>query len=203
MTAHTKLLIASGNRGKLREFRAILEDAPFDLLLPADLGLDLEVVEDGDTYADNAALKARAYWKESGLIVMADDSGLEVDALGGQPGLYSARYSPKQGADDADRRAYLLENLAGKPRPWLAHFHCTVAIASLSGAIFFADGDCPGEIIPQERGIGGFGYDPIFSLTDRGLTMAELSQEEKNQISHRALAVRAALPILERLVNAV
>ena len=203
MRMRTKLLIASGNRGKLREIRSILQDAPFDLLLPSDMGLALDVVEDGQTYADNAALKAKAYCLQSGLLVMADDSGLEVDALGGQPGLYSARYSPLPGASDADRRAYLLENLGGKPRPWLAHFHCTMAIASPRGEMFFADGDCPGEIIPQERGSGGFGYDPIFLLPDRGLTMAELSEEEKNQISHRARAVRAAVPVLERLVNAV
>jgi XTP/dITP diphosphohydrolase len=147
MSPTNKLLIASGNRGKLREIRAILSDVPVNLLMPADLGLDLEVVEDGSTYAENAALKARAYCDLSGMITMADDSGLEVDALDGQPGLYSARYSPKPGATDADRRAYMLANLAGKERPWLAHFHCTIAIALPGGAIFYAEGDCPGQIV--------------------------------------------------------
>lgn len=199
----TKLLIASGNRGKLREIRAILVDTPVELLIPADLGLDLDVVEDGSTYAENAALKARAYCNLSGIITMADDSGLEVDVLGGQPGLYSARYSPKPSATDADRRIYMLANLAGKERPWLAHFHCTVAIATPGGEMFFADGDCPGEIIPEERGTGGFGYDPIFFLPEQGLTMAELAEKEKNRISHRARAIVAALPVLDRLMNAV
>jgi XTP/dITP diphosphohydrolase len=203
MSTLPKLLIASGNRGKLREIRAILADFPVDLLMPKDLGLDLDVVEDGSTYADNAGLKARAYCGLSGLITMADDSGLEVDALDGQPGLYSARYSPKPGATDADRRAYMLDNLSGKARPWLAHFHCTMAIAMPTGEMFFADGDCPGEIIPDERGSGGFGYDPIFLLPERGLTMAELAEEEKNRISHRARAIIAALPILKRLTHPV
>ena len=203
MNTQPKLLIASGNRGKLREIRAILADFPVDLLMPTDLGLDLDVVEDGSTYAENAALKARAYCGLSGLITMADDSGLEVDALNGQPGLYSARYSPKPDATDADRRAYMLANLAGKARPWSAHFHCTMAIATPTGEMFYADGDCPGEIILDERGNGGFGYDPIFLLPELGLTMAELAEEEKNRISHRARAILAALPILKRLTHPV
>ncbi len=203
MSQNLKLLIASGNRGKLREFRAILADMQVELLMPADLGIDLDVVEDGSTYAENAALKARAYCELSGVITLADDSGLEGDALGGQPGLYSARYSPKPGASDADRRAYLLENLAGKERPWLAHFHCTIAIATPAGEVFFSDGDCPGEIITEERGGGGFGYDPIFLLPENGLTMAELGEEEKNRISHRGRAILAALPILRQLMDAM
>lgn len=203
MSSLPKLLIASGNRGKLREIRAILTDFPVDLLMPADLGLTLEVVEDGSTYAENAALKARAYSDLGGLITIADDSGLEVEALGGGPGLYSARYSPKPGATDADRRAYMLANLQGKSRPWLAHFHCTIAIATPTGEMFYAHGDCPGEIIAEERGSGGFGYDPIFLLPEKGLTMAELAEEEKNRISHRARAIINALPVLKRLMNAV
>jgi XTP/dITP diphosphohydrolase len=203
MNQNMKLLVASGNRGKLREFRAILADMQVEFLMPADLGIDLDVLEDGSTYAENAALKARAYCDLSGLITLADDSGLEVYALGGQPGLYSARYSPKPGATDADRRAYMLENLAGKERPWHAHFHCTIAIATPAGEMFFSDGDCPGEIIPDERGSGGFGYDPIFLLPEKGLTMAELVEDEKNRISHRGRAILAALPILRRLMDAV
>jgi XTP/dITP diphosphohydrolase len=195
----TAFVIASTNPGKLREFEEILEGSPFQFCLPSALGIALEVVENGRTYAENAALKARAYALASGRVALADDSGLEVDALGGQPGLYSARYSAKPGATDADRRAYLLENLRDKPRPWHAHFHCTVAVATPLGEVFFADGDCSGEIIPQERGSNGFGYDPVFLLPQRGLTMAELSSAEKNQMSHRALAVKAALPMLLRL----
>lgn len=193
------LLIASGNVGKLREIQAILADFPVELALPKQIGLDLDVPEDGVTYAENAARKAIAYSRASGLIVLADDSGLEVDALDGQPGLYSARYAPWPNATDADRRRYLLEKLSGKPRPWPAHFHCTVAIAAPGVEVAYADGKCTGEIIPEERGSGGFGYDPVFFLPEYGKTMAELRPEVKNQISHRARAVRAALPILQRL----
>jgi XTP/dITP diphosphohydrolase len=196
----TTLLIASSNPGKLREIRAILGSFPVELVLPAQIGLHLDVVEDGVNYAENAILKARAYAKASGLIALGDDSGLEVYALGGQPGLYSARYAPWPNATDADRRRYLLQNLQGKPRPWEAHFHCTVAIATPEGEVYTADGDCPGEVIPEERGTGGFGYDPIFLLPDRGLTMAELPEVDKNAISHRARAIQAAVPILERLL---
>ncbi len=196
-----QILIASSNPGKLREIEEILGGQPFDLRLPTQRGIQLDVVEDGLTYADNAALKARAYAQAGNCITLADDSGLEVDALDGQPGLHSARYSLKPGATDADRRAFLLENLAGKPRPWRAHFHCTVAIATPTGEMYFAEGDCPGEIIPEERGTNGFGYDPIFLLPERGLTMAELSGAEKNQISHRARAIQAALPVLLTLIQ--
>ena len=195
------LLIASGNPGKLREIQEILNGYPFELLLPASIGISLQVAEDGSTYAENAAKKALAYCEASGILTLADDSGLEVDALNGAPGLYSARYSPLPGASDADRRAHLLANLRDKPKPWWAHFHCTVAIAQPEGGLWFANGDCRGEIIDQERGTNGFGYDPIFLLPDRGLTMAELSSEVKNTLSHRALALRAALPILHSFIS--
>lgn len=123
------LLLATNNPGKLVEIQDLLLGLPVQLVLPRQMGLALDVVEDGQTYAENAALKALAFSKASGLVALADDSGLEVDALEGRPGLYSARFSPLPGATDADRRVYLLEQLQGKPRPWQAHFHCTVAIA--------------------------------------------------------------------------
>lgn len=195
------LLIASGNEGKLREIEAILAGFPVQLILPRQIGLDLEVIEDGATYAENAAKKALAYTRDSGLVVLADDSGLEVDALGGAPGLYSARYHPQPGANDADRRQYLLENLRGLPQPWTARFHCTVAVASPQGDLFYATGDCLGEIIPEERGTNGFGYDPIFYFPEWGKTMAELPPEQKNRISHRARAVMAAVPVLEKVFS--
>ena len=194
------LLIATTNRGKISEMQALLASLPFSLVLPRDLGLDLQVVEDGHTYAENASKKASAFCAAGGLIALADDSGLEVDLLDGQPGLYSARYSGIPGANDADRRAYLLQKLAAKPRPWLAHFHCTVAIAAPGQEVRFAEGDCPGEIIPQERGSNGFGYDPIFIVSGTSSTMAELSMDEKNRLSHRARAVNAALPLLRSLL---
>jgi XTP/dITP diphosphohydrolase len=191
-----KLLLASNNKGKLRELQFILADMPLKLVTPADIGLDLEVEEDGATYAENAAKKAIAFQRASGLICLADDSGLEVDALDGAPGLYSARYSSKPGATDADRRAFLLQNLADKPRPWTARFRATVAIAGSDGSVQIVEGICPGEIIPEERGTGGFGYDPIFLLDGLTQTMAELPEETKNRLSHRARAVQAARPIL-------
>ena len=194
-----KLLLASNNKGKLRELQAILADLPLELVTPADINLDLDVFEDGATYAENASKKALAFAHASGLVCIADDSGLEVDALDGAPGLYSARYSSKPGASDADRRAYLLQNLNGKPRPWTARFRATVAIAGPEGSVQIAEGICPGEIIPEERGTGGFGYDPIFFMPELGQTMAELSDETKNRLSHRARAVQAAKPILMRL----
>lgn len=198
------LLIASTNIGKLREIEAILgrlnnDTRSFHLVLPSQVGIQIDVKEDGTTYAENAEKKARAYALASGLVTLADDSGLEVSALNGQPGLYSARYAPWENATDADRRRFLLQNLAGKPRPWTARFHCAVAIAVPGGDVFFADGDCPGEIIPEERGANGFGYDPIFFLPDRAQTMAELPMEEKNQRSHRARAIQAAVPILQKI----
>lgn len=193
------LLLATNNQGKLRELQFILADLPIELLTPADIHLNLEVDEDGSTYAENAAKKALAFARASGLTCLADDSGLEVDALGGAPGLYSARYSSKPGATDADRRRFLLQNLEEKPRPWVARFRATVAIAGPDGSVQIAEGTCPGEIIPEERGSGGFGYDPIFLLPELGLTMAELPEETKNRLSHRARAVQAAKPILMRL----
>lgn len=197
-----QLLIATENKGKLRELHELLSDFPeIELILPSQIGLQLKVEETGSTYAENAALKARAYAAASGLVALADDSGLEVDALDGAPGLYSARYSPKPGATDADRRAYMLTNLQDKPRPWKAHFHATIAIASPTGELYFAEADCPGEIIPEERGTNGFGYDPIFYIPERGCTMAELEQSIKNSLSHRGLAVRKAVPILKQILG--
>lgn len=196
-----KLLIATTNKGKVKEIQALLDGLDVELVTPKDLGLDIEIEEDGATYQENAAKKARAYSQASGLIALADDSGLEVDALGGQPGLHSARYSGQPGATDADRRAFLLKKLEEKPRPWTAHFHATVAVAAPNGLVQFAEGNCWGEIIPEERGTGGFGYDPIFFLPEKNCTMAELSMDEKKRLSHRALAVQQALPILQKLIQ--
>jgi XTP/dITP diphosphohydrolase len=200
MTDSVMILLASGNRGKLVEMREILKGEAIRLVLPHDLGIHLRVDETGETYAENAILKARAYAQASGLVTLADDSGLEVEALDGAPGLFSARFSPKPGANDADRREYLLAELqkTGAPRPWLARFHCTVAVANPTGGVYTAVGNCPGEIIPEERGTNGFGYDPLFFLPSFGQTMAEISSELKNKISHRGLAVRTAVPFLYR-----
>lgn len=201
------LLIATNNKGKVKELHELLKDTGIELITPADIDLDLEVDEDGHTYAENAAKKAIAFAQASGLISLADDSGLEVDALGGAPGLYSARYGSVNGEklSDAGRRQFLLSKLQDKPHPWTARFHATIAVAvpeplwsqaasrlriqeQASGLHMF-EGYCEGEIIPEERGTGGFGYDPIFLLPEIGKTMAELSMEVKNRLSHRARAV--------------
>ncbi len=195
-----KLLLASQNQGKLRELQAILHDLPIQLITPADLGIQLDVAETGSTYAENAALKSNAFANASGLIALADDSGLEVDALNGAPGLYSARYAPAPNATDADRRAYLLQNLLPSPHPWTARFRATIAISLPGGETHFAEGACEGEIIPEERGAGGFGYDPIFYIPEKGCTMAELNEAEKNRISHRARALEKAKEILLSLI---
>ena len=189
------------------------------LITSADINLTLDVVEDGKTYQENAGKKALEFAQASGLISLADDSGLEVDALNGAPGLYSARYSSKPNATDADRRSYLLQNLNDKTRPWKAHFHATIAIAipesfwsqvarhltiqkQASGLhIEFAEGNCYGEIISEERGTNGFGYDPIFLFPELNKTMAELDSEYKNQISHRGIAVMNAMPILKKVME--
>jgi XTP/dITP diphosphohydrolase len=197
----TDLLLATNNPGKLIELRSLLaEHAPWIRVLdPEMLGIQLEVAEDGNSYAENAARKALAYYQASRLPTLADDSGLEVEALNGAPGLHSARYDPAPNATSATRRARLIAALQPYPRPWRAVFHCTLAIADRQGKLHFVEGRCPGEIISEERGSGGFGYDPIFLLPDLGMTMAELALSQKNRRSHRALAVMAAVPLLKEL----
>ncbi|MEJ5239619.1 MAG: RdgB/HAM1 family non-canonical purine NTP pyrophosphatase [Anaerolineales bacterium] len=197
-----QLLIATNNPGKRREFQALLADLPFQLIIPPEIGLDLHPSEEGQTYAENAQHKAVTFAHASGLLSLADDSGLEVDALNGAPGLHSARYHPRPGATDAERRALLLEHLRPYPRPWTARFRAVLALADPRGKIALAEGICEGEIIPEERGENGFGYDPIFLLREVGRTMAELSMEEKNRLSHRARAVQALRPILLRYIEA-
>ena len=198
-----QLLIATNNKGKVKELQDLLKDTGIELLTPAQMHLELEVVEDGSTYAENASKKAIAFAQASGLVSLADDSGLEVDALDGAPGLYSARYGSPDGdkLSDAERRAFLLQNLQTEPRPWTARFHATIAIANSNGETHLAEGFCEGEIIPEERGIGGFGYDPVFLLPELGKTMAELSMEEKNRLSHRARAVMSAKSVLKKLFS--
>ena len=198
-----KLLIATNNKGKIKELHELLDDTGIDLVTPAQIGLDLDVIEDGLTYAANASKKAVAFAHASGLISLADDSGLEVDPLNGEPGLYSARYGSANGEklSDKDRRAFLIKNLQDKPRPWTARFHATIAIAIPNNQLQISEGFCEGEIIPEERGTGGFGYDPIFLLPELGKTMAELTMDEKNRLSHRARAVMNAKPVLESLFS--
>jgi len=225
-----KLLIATNNHGKIQELQQLLADLNIQLVTPTDIGLDLDVLEDGLTYAENATKKALAFAKASGLISLADDSGLEVDALNGEPGLYSARYGGSEGKllSFAERRKYLISNLQDIPRPWTARFRATIAIVKpenvtssearslkhnqsktlqspqtgsfrVTKDVQLAEGSCEGEIIPEDRGTGGFGYDPIFLFPELGKTMAELPAEEKNRLSHRAKAVMNAKGILKEM----
>ena len=191
-----KLLIASSNPGKIVEITNLLDDIPIEIITPDQIALKISVDENGSSYTENACLKALAYARTSNFFSIADDTGLEVKELGGLPGLKSARFSPKHNATDKDRREFLLELLKEKPKPWIANFHCAITVASPSGDTQSGEGECQGEIISEEHGTFGFGYDPIFLIRYLGKTMAELSLEEKNRISHRAKAVRAIKPYL-------
>ena len=192
-----RLLIATSNPGKLREIRALLDISGLVIVDPSMIGIRSHVEETGAQYADNAQLKASISARASGIWTLADDSGLEVDVLGGAPGLHSARLGGS-GSSDALRRRLLLEKLHPHPQPWTARFKCVVALASPEGGVDLAEGTCLGVIIATERGSAGFGYDPIFLVKGTDYTMAELSLEEKNRLSHRAKAVKDLLPTLKK-----
>jgi XTP/dITP diphosphohydrolase len=192
-----QILVATTNPGKQKEFISLLENSTFEIVTPDTLELHLEVEETGSTYVENASLKAMAFAKASRMLVIADDTGLEVEALDGRPGLYSARYSAIEGATDADRRRKLLAELTDKPRPWKAKFTCVVALCTAEGNLTLFDGTVGGEIIPEEGGDYGFGYDRIFWIPTAGKRMAELTLKEKNRYSHRAIAVNKVLQFLE------
>ena len=196
-----RLLLATRNVGKLREIRAILSDLPLQLTSLEELGIDLEIPEVGRCFCDNAALKARGYAEASGLTTLADDSGLEVDALGGAPGVESARWAGP-GATDRQRIELLLERLRHlPPGQRQAQFSSEAAIATPDGRLYTSEGIIRGLIIDQPRGTHGFGYDPVFLIPELGLTMAELEPEVKNRASHRARAIRAARGILRELLR--
>ena len=184
------LLAATTNAGKLKELRLLLPE--FRLVSPETLGLRLEVAEDGGSFRENAAIKARAGAAASGRLCIADDSGLEVDALGGEPGIFSARYGGGF-LDDVGRCRLLLSNLAcvSDPAERSARFVCCAAIAAPDGRSCFGEGTCEGRIAAGASGGGGFGYDPVFYLPEEGRTMAELSAAGKNRISHRTRALAA------------
>lgn len=191
------LLVATNNAGKLAEFRRLLQD--LEVVGPADLDLNLDVAETGTTFEANARLKAVAFAQASGRIAVADDSGLEVDALDGQPGVHSARFGGP-GLDDAGRCRLLLKRLAAFPETArrTARFRCCLVATSPDGRSCTAAGTCPGRIAAAPAGSGGFGYDPVFFLPDRGCTMAQIPAAEKNRISHRAAALKALYaPLLD------
>ena len=190
------LLVATRNKGKVEELASLIEDIDIDWLSLDDLRIDLEVEETGSSFRENAIIKALAYSKASGMLTLADDSGLEVDALDGRPGVRTARYggenlSPKQ------RYEHLLNELEGVPIEMRrARFRCVIALAYPDGIAGIAEGSCEGVIALSPRGSGGFGYDPVFYLPDREMTMAQLPASEKHQISHRGRAIAAIKPLL-------
>jgi len=190
-----RLVLASGNFGKLKEMRMLLGDR-FDVVSMKELGLDPDIDENGDTFEANALIKAEALMKLTGCAAIADDSGLEVDALGGRPGVYSARYCGVHGDDEANNQL-LLKELADKPAPHRAHYGAAVALCRPGRKPLIVYGACEGEIIDEYRGTGGFGYDPLFLSDDLGVTFAEAEPEAKNGVSHRARAIAKLLEALE------
>jgi XTP/dITP diphosphohydrolase len=194
-----RLVLASSNAGKAREFRALLEGSGWTLLMPADVGIaGLEVPEGGRSYLENATLKAVTYAKVSGLPALADDSGIEVDALEGRPGVLSARFGGRRAPDDSARWRYLLSLLEGEPPARRgARFRAVLVLALPGGLSYAREGTVEGRVALEARGEGGFGYDPVFELPD-GRTMAQLG-EEKQAISHRAQAMRAMMGVLNEL----
>ncbi len=198
----TKLLIATNNQHKIAEFREIFADLPFKITFPREEGLDFEPEETGTTFAENAIIKATAFAQLTGLLTLADDSGLEVDALGGEPGVYSARYgdTPK----NAHRRRYelVLEKLRNVPDDRrTARFRCALAIVLPQMVVDVVDGTVEGCITRAPAGNNGFGYDPIFWLPQYEQTLAQVSSAEKHRLSHRGYAARAAVPILKKLAE--
>ena len=196
-----KLLLATRNRGKLREYRALLAGVPFAFTTLDDEGILERVEESGDSFEENASLKAKRYAALSGLLTLADDSGLEVDALGGEPGTRSARYAGDS-ASDGELVKLLLAKMRGVP--WekrTARFSCVIALAWPLGRVELIEGVKEGVIALEPEGSSGFGYDPVFYLPEVGKTMAELSSQEKNRVSHRAEAARKAVEVLRKVAE--
>ncbi len=195
------LLVATHNQGKVREFREMLSDLQIEFVSLDELGVTMDVEETGSTFRENALLKARAYAQETGLLTLADDSGLQVDALHGDPGIYTGRYGGA-GLTHEERYRYLLANLtAVSPTERTATFRCVIVLISPEGTLLGeAEGVCPGMIAQEPQGEGGFGYDPIFYLPDRQQTMAQVGATVKHQISHRGQALRQIEPLLRGIV---
>jgi len=193
-----KLLLATNNRGKVREYRSLLSVLPIELVTPAELSITTEVEETGESLEENARLKATILAAESQLLALADDSGLEVDALGGEPGILSHRYAGEN-ASDKDRVAHLLAKLGDVPREKRsARFRCVIAIATPNGEVDFCSGECRGFITFEPKGELGFGYDPVFYFPELDKTMAELPPGIKNQVSHRGQAAGKVYQILQK-----
>lgn len=196
--ARKRLVIATTNRAKLRELFVLLSDVKQELVLLSDLGIEADIEESGKTFNDNAVLKAQGYGAISGLPTLADDSGLEVDALRGEPGIYSARFAGKDATDD-DRIALLLAKLRDIPeKQRTARFRCVIAIAWSSKDVEIHEGECLGRITFEPRGVNGFGYDPVFYIPHLSKTMGELTEREKNLVSHRSRALAGVVSSLKK-----
>ena len=194
----TTLVVATHNRGKLQEFHTLLAPAQLQIFSLDDLLIRNDHAETGASFAENARIKAVEYSRQTEHPVLADDSGLEVAALGGRPGIRSARYG-RPGANDRDRIGQLLLELERTPGERQARFVCALALAQKGALIIETEGECRGEIALEPRGANGFGYDPIFLFPELGRTYAELKPAEKNRVSHRARAVASLLKRLESL----
>jgi XTP/dITP diphosphohydrolase len=195
------LLLATHNAGKVGEYRQLLAGCGWGLVAPSELGLSLAGEETGDTYEENATLKALEAAQVGGLHALADDSGLEVDALGGEPGPRAARFGG-EGTTYQEKMSLLLERLQGVPPSERGcRFVCVIAIVDPQGGVRLCRGECEGLVAEAPQGEGGFGYDPIFYLREQGLTMAQLSAEEKNAISHRGRAAQIARQALKELLH--
>ena len=193
-----KILLATNNRAKVKEYAKLLQGIPYRIVSLEDVNISEQVAETGASFEENAILKAKRYAELSGLTTIADDSGLEVDALGGEPGVRSARYAG-EGASDKERIDFLLKKLVDVP--WgkrLAQFRCVIAIAYHDGKVQICQGQCRGILTFKPLGNNGFGYDPVFYLPDLHKTMAELSMSEKNVISHRGQAADEARKALQQ-----
>ena len=193
-----KLILASNNANKLKEFRSLVADLDIELLSQKEAGCDFEVEETGTTFEENAYLKASAVTEATGIAAVADDSGLCVDALGGEPGIYSARYGLGHAASDEERYRYLLQTMEGV-EDRSARFVCCICCTFPDGSVIRSRGECEGEILLAPKGQNGFGYDPVFHPLCLDKSMAELNPEEKNAISHRGKALRAFIEELRKL----
>jgi len=191
-----EVVLATGNQGKAEEFSKLLKGVFEKTISLKEFDNPPEVIEDGKTFRDNALKKAREIADYTGKLTLADDSGLEVDALEGEPGVYSARYSGENATDKSNIEK-LLSRLGDNPSR-KARFVCVLALVNPEGEEIVVEGFCEGEILNEPRGDGGFGYDPVFYLPDRGLTMAEVDPEIKNQISHRANALKKLKMVLDQ-----
>lgn len=197
-----KLILASNNDHKLSEFRQLADELGFEIVSQREAGCCFEVDETGTTFEENAYLKAIAVTRFSGLPAIADDSGLVVDALNGEPGIYSARYGPGHDAPSSARNEYLLKKMESVPDgERSARFVCCICCTFPNGDVIRARGECEGYILREPVGEGGFGYDPIFHPLCRECGFAELSAEEKNAVSHRGNALRKLKPLLEEYFN--